>query len=449
MSSGDNPTGGAQVPPPPPPPGSGSVPPPPPSPHADPPPPAWSPPSDRPAPPGPVTRSAAAGRPRHRWGLPLLVVVLFAVAFVSPELQAAAGVRVGALRGRTVVQQVVESSSDVGVPGAPANAEDIAAKVLPAVVSIKTTSFESSSTDFPFESEPETVIGAGTGMIITPGGLVLTNNHVVAGAISVEVTLNGGKHTYPGKVVGTLPSKDMALVQIEGAPRLPTVTFGHASDIVLGAGVVAIGNALALDPGSPSVTSGIVSGLDRAFSAQLPDGYTEHITGAIQTDAAINPGNSGGPLVDTSGQVIGMDTAVAESPAGNAPAVDIGFAIPVNHIRAALPGLERGEGAPTTHSYLGVVVETATPAVQSDVGVSTNGGAVILEVEPGSPAASAGLRAGEVITALDGRVVTSASALAKAISAHRPGQVVTLTLVGPTGSTNVRATLGTEEVGVR
>jgi putative serine protease PepD len=286
------------------------------------------------------------------------------------------------------------------------------------VVSIQTTSFEPSAIG------DETVVGAGSGMIVTPSGEVLTNNHVVAGAVSVRVTLYGQTVSHPGKVIGTDPANDMALVQIEGVHDLPTVHFARPSSIALGAGVVAIGNALALAPGSPSVTSGIVSGLDRAFSAQLPDGYTEHITGAIQTDAAINPGNSGGPLVDVHGHVIGMDTAVASSSPGNAPAQNVGFAIPVTQLEAELPKLETEFGLPATT------------------------GALVLEVVPGSPAAAAGLVAGDVIVGLDGKPIDSPTALVSAVQHHAPGQQVTLAILADGKTRTVSVTLGSEELAV-
>jgi S1-C subfamily serine protease len=211
---------------------------------------------------------------------------------------------------------------------------------------------------------------------------------------------------------------------------------------------VAIGNALALAPGSPSVTSGIVSGLDRSFTAQLPDGYTEHISGAIQTDAAINPGNSGGPLVDVHGHVIGMDTAVASSSPGNAPAQNVGFAIPVNQLRAELPALEAGAGRPTAKTYLGVVVTGITPALQAELGLTTDQGAVVLEVVPGSPAAAAGLEPGEVIVALDGTPIDSPSALVRAVQSRSPGQKASVTVIADGRTKTLPVTLGSEELAV-
>jgi S1-C subfamily serine protease len=376
---------------------------------------------------------------RRPWLLALLGGVL-----VGAVVGGIVGSEVASSGQQTIVERFQPTPSNLGTPGAPADVAAIIQGVLPATVSIQTTSFQPSAVGV-----GQTLVGAGTGMIVTGNGEVLTNNHVVAGALSVRVTLFGQTKAYAGRVVGTDPAKDMALVKIEGVSGLPTVSFAKPSAIALGEGVVAIGNALALAPGSPSVTSGIVSGLDRSFSAQLPDGYTEHITGAIQTDAAINPGNSGGPLVDVEGRVIGMDTAVAASSGNNAPAQNVGFAIPVTQILSELPSLEKGEGAPSAHTYLGVVVATLTPALQEELGISTTAGAVVLQVLPGSPAADAGLQQGEVIVAIDGKAVDSASALASIVRASRPGQSVTLTVASGTAQRQVRVTLGLQYTGVQ
>ena len=155
-------------------------------------------------------------------------------------------------------------------------------------------------------------------MILTADGEILTNNHVVAGATSVTVTLFGQTNALAAHVVGTDPSEDVALVQIDHASGLPTVTFGNSGQTQVGDSVLAIGNALAL-AGGPTVTEGIISAENRSLTAENDSGQTENLTGLIQTDAAINPGNSGGPLVNAQAQVVGMNTAVASSTTGNAP----------------------------------------------------------------------------------------------------------------------------------
>jgi len=185
--------------------------------------------------------------------------------------------------------------------------------------------------------------GAGTGMIIRSSGVVLTNNHVIAGATSITVTLVGETESHPARVIGTDPGRDIALIQIEGMTGgLPTVTLGNSSMAVQGDGVIAIGNALAL-AGGPTVTEGIVSAENRSLTTQNESGaLVEHLTGLIQTDAPINPGNSGGPLVDSRGDVIAMNTAVATSSAGNAPAQNVGFAIATNSIRPVIASIMLG-----------------------------------------------------------------------------------------------------------
>ena len=160
-------------------------------------------------------------------------------------------------------------------------------------------------------------------MIIERSGIVLTNNHVIAGAQTVTVTLYGQTKPWPARVIGTDAHKDIALVQIEGlkGQSLPTVRFGNSNTSQQGDGVLAIGNALAL-AGGPTVTEGIVSAEDRSLTATTEDGTAENLTGLIQTDAPINPGNSGGPLVNSSGEVVAMNTAVATKPAGQRPGTE-------------------------------------------------------------------------------------------------------------------------------
>jgi putative serine protease PepD len=206
--------------------------------------------------------------------------------------------------------------------------QSILASVLPAVVSIDTSGFRRTGNFGGY------VEGAGTGMIIEPSGVIVTNNHVVAGAQTVTVTLYGQDKQFPARVVGVDARKDIALVQVEGAGgRLPVVHLGNSGAAQQGDGVLAIGNALAL-AGGDTVTEGIVSALGRSLTATTDAGTTENLTGLIQTDAPINPGNSGGPLVNASGEVVAMNTAVATSSEGNAPAQNVGFAIAVDEIRA-------------------------------------------------------------------------------------------------------------------
>lgn len=259
----------------------------------------------------------------------VLVVVLTAV------LGGLVGGAVGYVAASHAQQTIVEKffPNSASFPKI-ADTQEVLAKVEPAVVSIDTTGVVRGGSG--------TVEGAGTGMIITSDGEVLTNNHVIAGATSVTVTLFGQTDALPARVIGTDPTQDLALVQIENQHGLPTVVLGDSNQALVGDDVLAIGNALALS-GGLTVTEGIVSSKNRSLTATSEiTGRSENLIGLIQTSAAINSGNSGGPLVNSSGQVIGMNTAVAESTQGNAPAQNIGFAIAVDTIKPLLAQLRVG-----------------------------------------------------------------------------------------------------------
>ncbi|MGH9178063.1 MAG: S1C family serine protease, partial [Acidimicrobiales bacterium] len=269
-------------------------------------------------------------------------------------------------------------------------------------------------------------VGAGTGVVLTADGEILTNAHVVAGASSVRVTLAGESQARTAEVVGTDPGADLALLRIPGASGLPTVELGTSADVAVGDDVVAIGNALALR-GGPTVTRGIVSALDRSLDT---DGGT--ITGLIQTDASISSGNSGGPLVNAVGQVIGINTAVASSGRSGA-AENIGFAIAIDQ---AMPVVERLRGNTTAVSsgYLGVT--TADPDDGSR-------GATVVSVVDGSPADGAGLRVGDLITHVGDRAVDGAAALASAVRSYEPGSEVELKVARNGDETALTVDLGT------
>ncbi|HLH27823.1 MAG TPA: PDZ domain-containing protein, partial [Acidimicrobiales bacterium] len=209
--------------------------------------------------------------------------------------------------------------------------------------------------------------------------------------------------------------------------------------------VVAIGNALGLQAGSPTVTQGIISATGRTVQASdSSGGNAETLTNMFQTDAAINPGNSGGPLVDSVGRVIGMNTAVAANTTDTAQAENIGFAIPSNKINQELPGLRSKSISPGNRSgsgYLGVEIETLTSQLRSAYNFVPTQGAVVLSVQPGSPADVAGLQEGDVITSLDGKSITSADQLGSAIQNDKPGQSVRIGLWRGQQQMTVTATL--------
>ncbi len=374
----------------------------------------------------------------------LWVVILTAV--VAATVGGLVGAVVGAGSQQTIVRSFFPNRSALVHP---TDIQAVLARVEPAVVAIDSQSGGSSgSGDF--------VEAAGTGMILTSDGEVLTNNHVVSGASTVTVTLFGQTKALPAHVVGTDPSVDVALVQIDHARNLPTVTLGDSSQTRVGDSVLAIGNALAL-AGGPSVTEGIVSAENRTLSAQNDSGQTENLTGLLQTDAAINPGNSGGPLVDSQAQVVGMNTAVASSSAGNAPTQNIGFAITVNSVKPLLAQLRQGgtggsggstaTTVPVNSAYIGVTVGPITPALQQQDRLTPSNGALILSVQTDSPAAKAALQVNDVIVSLNGTPITSPNDLHAAIHPLKPGDQVALGIYRGSTKMTVSVTLGVLPVG--
>ncbi len=290
----------------------------------------------------------------------------------------------------------------------------------------------------------------GTGMIITSDGEVLTNNHVIelysegGNKGSITVTEYGQTKALPTTLVGYDQSKDVALLKIDNASNLPTVTFGNSAKAVVGDAVVAIGNALGLAAGTPTVTQGIVSALGRSVTAGGAGTQTETLQNMIQTDAAINPGNSGGPLIDTSGQVIGMNTAVAGTSSDGTSSQNIGFAIPAATVETLISELEKGGQSGNGGGYLGVDITTLTPALRQQYGFTPTSGAVILSVVSGSPADKAGLVQGDVIVELNGNTITSSDDLQKVVQNAKPGQSVSITYYVGDSKRTTTATLGNQ-----
>ncbi len=303
-------------------------------------------------------------------------------------------------------------------------------KVLPSTVSIDVTGGG---------TEDE-----GTGMIISKNGLVVTNNHVIAAAVnggSITVTRSGTTKSISATLVGANPIDDVALIRIDGASNLPTVTFGNSNDLEAGDAVVAIGNALGLAAGTPTVTSGIVSALGRTVTAGSTTA-TETLTNMIQTDAAINPGNSGGPLLDSSGDVIAMNTAVAGTLSDGENSQNIGFAIPVATIQSLLPTLMAGESVVNHGAFIGVEIESMNPSLQSEYGFSVSTGAVVMSVISGTGAAAAGVKQGDIIVGINKTTIDSAQDVTSVLSALRPGQIITLHIVRGTKHLTLQVTLG-------
>jgi putative serine protease PepD len=291
----------------------------------------------------------------------------------------------------------------------------VLAKAQPSVVAIHVRSTTSTGV----------LGGAGTGMLISADGLVLTNAHVVSGADGgrMKVTLADGSE-HDASLVGALPDDDVALIQISGVQGLTPATFGRSSDLHVGDDVVAIGNALNLG-GTPTVTSGIVSAKDRTLQ---DDNGVQH-DHLIQTDAAINPGNSGGPLVDASGAVVGINTAVLREEAGTVQ--NIGFAIAIDDAVPLIDQIKQGKGTTTPdQAFLGVATQSVADVGQAELdrdGVTATTGALVQGVTPNSSASDAQLQAGDVITALDGQKVATSADVSRVVGGLHPGDQVTIT----------------------
>jgi len=286
----------------------------------------------------------------------------------------------------------------------------------------------------------------GTGMIVTSNGYVVTNNHVIAAAVgggTITVTRTGSTKSLPATLVGTNPIDDVALIRINGASGLPAVTLGNSNALVAGDAVVAIGNALGLAAGTPTVTQGIVSALGRTVTAGTSSS-SETLNNMIQTDAAINPGNSGGPLLDSHGNVIGMNTAVAGTLPDGTSAQNIGFAIPVATIQSLLKSLKAGASVVNHGAFIGVEIMSMSPELQQQYGFTISSGAVVMSVIAGSGAAAAGVKQGDIIVKIDGTKIGSAQDVTSVISSKHPGDNIKLEVVRGQKHVTLTVTLGSQ-----
>lgn len=278
--------------------------------------------------------------------------------------------------------------------------------------------------------------GAGTGIIVSSDGYILTNKHVISGVNNVNVVLSDGTTYEDVEVVGQDPLNDVAFLKVKGVDSLPAVTLGDSSTVRIGQQVIAIGNALGRYQNT--VTTGIISGVGRPIIAASGSGSYESLNDLLQTDAAINSGNSGGPLVNLSGQVIGMNTAVAVD------ANSIGFAIPINSTKGLIRGvLETGK---VERALLGVNYLAINPSVAKEFKLSVRVGAYIYTSEgsavaSGGPADKAGLKQGDIITKVDSHEITETANLSSILGLYRPGETINIEYIRDGQKSSVSATL--------
>jgi S1-C subfamily serine protease len=268
---------------------------------------------------------------------------------------------------------------------------------------------------------------AGTGMVLTPSGTVLTNNHVIRNATDVRVVEPGTGRSYPATVVGYDESDDVAVLQAGGASDLRTVSLGDSQTLDPGEPVKALGNAGGT--GALRAAAGTVTGIDRAITVGDDQGGSERLTGMIETSADVQSGDSGGPLMDASGRVVGMDTAASVTNGSARAADSTGFAIQINRAMSIADQILHGDGSATVHiggtAFLGVEV------VDDTLGAP---GVVVALVVPGSPAEAAGLTPGDLITAVGDRAVSSPSDLTEIVAAQTPGAPVSAAYIDQDGA---------------
>jgi S1-C subfamily serine protease len=373
----------------------------------------------------------------------------FVAALVGGGIVAAAMLIAGV--GSGTVKTVVEETS-TGAPaaaGGTLSATQIYQRDAPGVVYITATVIE--QTQSPFDPFPTTSKGTstGSGFVISPSGVILTNAHVISGAVKIEVAF-ANNQTVSARVVGKDPDDDLALLKVnpDGLTLVP-LPLGNSDTVAVGDPTYAIGNPFGLPR---SLTTGVVSALQR--SIQAPNDF--EIDNVIQTDAPLNPGNSGGPLINAQGEVIGINSQIETGGSGTG-SVGIGFAIPIDTALAVIPQIERT--GKVTQGYLGITT-TDVDAALATLHLHSSYGALIQTIQSGSPAARAGLRAGnllatlpdgvtqvytggDIIVALDGRRITGASALEQAILSKPPGEVVKVGIVRGTRHLTVSVRLGT------
>jgi S1-C subfamily serine protease len=365
-------------------------------------------------------------RRNHKRGL----IITGAVALAAG---ATAGGLIGGLSSTSVSMATATSKTVLST-------SQIASRVDPGLVDVVSTLGDQQATS------------AGTGIVLTSNGEVLTNNHVIDGATSIKVTDIGNGRTYTAKVVGYDASHDVAVIQLQNASGLTVASLGNSSTVQTGDNVVALGNAGGTG-GTPSVAAGTVTALNQSITASDEgSGNSEQLTGLIETNANIQPGDSGGSLVNSYGQVIGMDTAAStgtqlQSQSGQA--AEQAYAIPINEATSIAQQIEAGTTSATVHlgatAFLGVETQPASQGSSSGLGGSggfggsqgnqgsSSTGVTIAGTLSGSPAANAGLTAGDEITSVGGQSVSSAQNIAQVLVKYHPGDSISINWVDQSG----------------
>ncbi len=359
----------------------------------------------------------------------VFLAAYFVVASLKPEW-------LNRQPGMNAVSVLEAPASSVQRTTGPVGSFSSAAKIASAaVVSINTSKAASRNPQaedpwfkffFGDQGRAEPQGGLGSGVIISESGYILTNNHVVEGADEIEVILND-KRKAKAKIIGTDPDTDLAILKIE-LDKLPVIVLGNSDQLQVGDPVLAIGNPFGV---GQTVTGGIVSALGRN---QLGINTFENF---IQTDAAINPGNSGGALVDTAGNLLGINTAIYSRSGGS---MGIGFAIPVSTAKQVLESIVKD--GQVTRGWIGVEPQELNAELAETFDVKAKSGVIITGVLQNGPAAQAGIRPGDVITAVDGKVVSSVTELLGAVSALKPGVPAPLTVVRKEGKSDIAVTPG-------
>lgn len=387
-----------------------------------PPPTGWTP--FQPAPPPSVPGYLYEPPQRRRSG-----VFIITAALVAVLLATGGGVGIGWTLARMfVTPQFASGSNPLTITSGGSASGTTLSKVEAAIVDINT--------------EVQTPAGlspaAGTGMILTSGGEVLTNNHVIEGATSIRVAIQGRGGDYSARVLGADPSADVALLQVQGVSGLPTVKIAPESAVKVGASVIALGNALG-QGGTPSVTEGSITNLNQDITASTDgNGGSEQLTGMIESDAPISPGDSGGALIDTAGEVLGMITAGQSR--GRSSTSTIGYAVPASTAMGVVKQVRSGHATAEVligqPGYIGVEVQNLDPQTASQLGLGVSSGVLVTGVQPGSPAEQAGISGNSVITAVNGVSTPDINALGQQIHQHHPGDRISVTWTDQAGTSH-------------